>query len=469
MKTFFFYDLETSGLNPREDRIMQFAGRRTDMDLNPVGDPVNLLVKLSDDTLPSPYALLVTGITPQQTQQDGLREVELARAIYDEFMTPDTVAVGYNSVRFDDEFLRYHLWRNFFDPYEWAWSQGRSRWDLLDVVRLTRALRPDGINWPVVDGRAVNKLELLTKENGISHAAAHDALSDVTALIDVARLIRDRQPQLFKYLFDLRDKNKVKELVNLDDKHEFVYVSGRYDAEFNKATVTFPLTAGRNGNVVVCDLRYDPSEFMAMNKTELKKAIFPTWEQRQDEDFKKAPVKELQYNRCPAVAPLSVLEQGGGWAKIGLSAETVAANKRKLLAAPDFAERVREVFEGRPEFNSGKDPESQLYDSFLNDRDRLRVEAVRNAKESELADFNPDFADERLPELLLHFKARNYPKTLSEDESKRWEQWRTAHLAARSESFMRDLAKLAATASDDQQFVLQELQLWFENVAAADY
>jgi exodeoxyribonuclease-1 len=469
MKTFFFYDLETSGLNPREDRIMQFAGQRTDLGLKPVGDPVNLLVKLSDDTLPSPYATLVTGITPQQTQADGLKEVELARAIYDEFMTPDTIAVGYNNLRFDDEFLRYHLWRNFFDPYEWAWSQGRSRWDLLDVVRMTRALRPEGIEWPEVGGKPVNKLELLTKSNGISHQAAHDALSDVTALIDVAHLLKTKQPQLFDWLFKLRDKSEVKKLVNLDDKHEFVYSSGRYDSEFNKTTVAFPLTAGRNGNTVVYDLRYDPTEFLKMSKQKLRTAVFPTRDDREAEDFKRVPVKELQYNRCPAVAPLGVLEQGDGWAKINLTAETVLENKKKLLAEPSLAERVREIFEGRPEFTSGKDPESQLYDGFLDDRDRVRVEAVRNAKEGELADFNPDFADERLPGLLLHFKARNYPKTLSADETTQWEQWRAERLAAQSERFMRDLAKLTETANDKQQFTLQELQLWFENIAPADY
>jgi exodeoxyribonuclease-1 len=252
--------------------------------------------------------------------------------------------------------------------------------------------------------------------------------------------------------------------------------------------VAFPLTAGRNGNVVVYDLRYDPSELIKMGKKQLAEVIFPVRNASVDGASKPAlraarpsdtsletpptprsVIKELQYNRCPAVAPVEVLSKEDGWAKIGLSAETVAENKRKLLAAPDFAERVREVFETRPEFTSGKDPEARLYDGFVSDSDKLRVEAVRNASESELADFNPDFADERLPELLLHFKARNYPKTLSADESKKWEQWRTEHLAAQAGPFARDLQKLAETANDKQQFVLQELQLWFENVANVDY
>jgi len=106
-KTFFFYDLETSGLNPRESRVMQFAGIRTDLDLKPLGEPYNMLVKLNDDVLPSPEALMVTGITPQQTLSDGLIEAEFAKILSNEVFTPDTIVVGFNNIRFDDEFVRH--------------------------------------------------------------------------------------------------------------------------------------------------------------------------------------------------------------------------------------------------------------------------------------------------------------------------------------------------------------------------
>jgi exodeoxyribonuclease-1 len=184
-QTYFFYDLETTGLSGRSDRVMQFAGLRTDMDLKPIGEPINVFVALNDDTLPSPDALLVTGITPQQTVADGYTEAQFAQMLLDDVFTEDTIAVGYNNIRFDDEFVRHLFWRTFRDPYEWAWRDGRSRWDVLDVVRMTRALRPDGINWPEIDGKAVNKLELLTKVNDIAHLKAHDAMSDVEALIAV--------------------------------------------------------------------------------------------------------------------------------------------------------------------------------------------------------------------------------------------------------------------------------------------
>lgn len=468
-QTFFFYDLETSGLDPRVDRIMQFAGQRTDMKLNPIGEPYNLLVKLNDDTLPSPEALMVTGITPQSTVADGYTEAEFARIVSEEICVPGTIMTGFNSIRFDDEFMRALFWRTFFDAYEWCWKDSRSRWDLLDVIRMTRALRPDGINWPVVDGKETNRLELITKENGIDHFKAHDALSDVEALIAVTKLISEKQPQLYEYLLMMRDKNKVKELVNLDDKKPFVYTSGRYSADFHKTTVAFPLTSGKNGNVVVYDLRHDPADFIDLSPDELKKKFYATWEERKSEGFVALPVKELQYNRAPAVAPLGVLQQDDGWKRIELSKEVIEAHKTKLLSAPHFAENIRTLFENRPEFKKSKDPEAQLYDGFLNDRDRLRVETVRNASERELADYHPEFSDERLNGLLLHYKARNFPKSLTEDEAREWELWRSKHIQERLPLFLKSLQRLGATeTSEDKQFILQELQLWLESVMPVD-
>jgi exodeoxyribonuclease-1 len=468
-KTFFFYDLETSGLSAQHDRIMQFAGIRTDMELNQVGESVNVLVKLNDDTLPSPDAIMVTGITPQQTQADGYSEAEFAKLLIDEVFTPDTITVGFNNVRFDDEFIRHLLWRNFHDPYEWSWRDGRSRWDLLDVVRMTRALRPDGIVWPVDDkGQPTNRLELLASSNGLVHTKAHDALSDVEALIGVTKLIKEKQPQLYAYLLQLRDKSEVKKLVNLDDKQPFVYVSGRLDSEFNKATVAFPLTAGTNGNVVVYDLRYDPTPFIGLEPKELAKKFYASWEERSTEGFEKLPVKELQYNRTPAVAPLGVLAGQDGWRLIGLSEEIIAKHKSILLGAPGFAENIRGLFENKQEYKKTSDPEGKLYDGFVADVDKMRIDAVRQADEKALADFHPTFSDDRLPELLLHYKARSFPRSLAEDESIAWEKWRASRITTDLPSFMKSLQRLSKTNDDSKQFLLQELQLWAESVLPAD-
>jgi exodeoxyribonuclease I len=464
--TFFFYDLETTGLDARNDRVMQFAGIRTDADFEPIGQPYNVLVRLNDDVLPSPEALMVTGITPQQTVEGGMTEAEFAKLLIDEIFVPDTTAVGFNNIRFDDEFIRHLLWRNFHDPYEWSWKDGRSRWDMLDVVRMTRALRPEGIIWPVdAKMQPTNKLELIASLNGIDHIKAHDALSDVEALIGVARLIRSKQPQLFDYLLKMRDKKEVKKLVNLDDKKPFVYVSGRYGSTYNKSTIAVPLTQGRNGNVVVYDLRYDPADFVDMSQSAIEETMRAPWADRQKIGYKPIPVKELQYNRAPAVAPLGVLNQSDGWKRIGISEEQVAKNMSALFRSPSFAENMRTIFETIPDYPPSADPESRLYDGFLSDIDKMRVDTVRQADESTLADFHPSFIDDRLDELLLHYKARNYPKSLAEDEAVAWEKWRSAKIMSAMPVFIKSLKKLSTTIDDEnKQFILQELQLWAESV-----
>src|SRR5258708_419153 len=139
--TFFFYDLETSGFNPREARIMQFAGQRTTLDLEPIGPPVNIFIRLTPDILPDPDAILLTGITPQITVAKGQSEAVFLADFQATIATAGTIFVGYNNIRFDDEFMRFLQYRNMYDPYQWQWQDGRSRWDILDLVRMTRALR----------------------------------------------------------------------------------------------------------------------------------------------------------------------------------------------------------------------------------------------------------------------------------------------------------------------------------------
>ncbi|MBM3209767.1 exodeoxyribonuclease I [Candidatus Saccharibacteria bacterium] len=465
-KTFFFYDLETSGLNPREDRIMQFAGQRTDMELNPIGEPYDVLVALNDDTLPSPEAITVTGITPQQTIQDGYTEAQFSTLLLDEVFTPDTITVGFNSIRFDDEFIRALFWRNFRDPYEWAYRDGRSRWDLLDVVRLTRALRPDGINWPVKeDGTPTNRLELITALNGMTHEKAHDALSDVVALIQVAKLVRERQPELFNYLLKLRDKKAIMEIVDLDDPRPFVYASGRYENEYQKTTVAYPVGHGQNGAVLVWDLRYNPSPFISLSSDELAKRLFISRVEREAAGLEHVPVKPLQYNKAPAVAPLGVLGQHDGWQRVQLQPDTITLHRDILRKNPNFVRVIEEAFKKRPAFAEASDAEAKLYDGFIPSGDKVHVQAVAHASEGELTNFAPPFQDERLKELLVRYKARNFPRTLSQTERGEWESWRAARIATKLPDYLKSLSKLATSGADE--YLLGELTLWAESIAPA--
>lgn len=463
--SFFFYDLETSGFDPKRQRIMQFAGQRTDMDMQPIDEPVNVLVKLTDEVLPDPAAVVLTGITPQKTVEEGYSEADFLELLHEQVFTPNTIILGFNSIRFDDEFMRHTLFRNFYDPYEWAYKDGRSRWDILDVVRMTRALRPEGLEWPFDEnGQPQNRLEQLSTVNGLDHQQAHDALSDVVALIAVAKLIKLKQPRLFEHLLKMRDKKKVAELVNLNDPKPFIYTSGRYPKAHLHTTAALPIAPGsKPGSVIVYDLRHDPTEWARKSIDELKKIRFASYEERQKEGFVALPAKELMYNRCPAVAPAGVLDDPTQ-ARIQLDLRTVEKHYAALQRHPGLVDTLREVFGRSSEFPKAKEVDASLYDGFINDRDKPVMSAVRAAQAEDLVDFNPNFVDERLAELLFRYKARNYPRSLSQDERENWENYRTVRIQSDMPRFSAEMQRLNREVTDEKAFLLSELHLWAESI-----
>lgn len=476
MNSFFFYDLETSGFSPRFDRIMQFAGQRTNMKLEPVGEPVNILVKMTDDILPSPGAILTTHITPQATLADGISEPEFCDYFLEKIARPDTIMVGYNNVRFDDEFIRHTLWRNFHDPYEWSWSDGRSRWDLLDVTRFVRALRPDGINWPFSekvddDGKAVKmptvNLVDMAKNNGFENQNAHDALADVNALISLGKLLREKQPKMWGYLLEHRSKASVAEIVQIKAPKPFVYTSGRFPSHNEKTTVAIVIGDSKNSNsALIWDLRFNVGDYVKMTEREISANLAADYQTRKQPDFIPLPVKEIGLNKCPAVAPIGTLDEASQ-KRINLSMEQVQENLSSLRQNIAFAKKVVKAWLNKPEFAKSADVEGRLYDSFIPDEDKINLRLIAAANENDLADLHPQFIDERLSELLFRYKARNYPKALSESEQQKWESFRASKLTREIPKYMAELAKLASSGADD--YILQELQLWAESIVPIDF
>lgn len=478
MQTLYFYDLETSGINPRSSRIMQFAGQRTDLDLVPIGDPDNIIVKLSEDILPDPDAIMITGISPQQTLADGIIEADFLDYFHKKIALKGTIFAGFNTIRFDDEFIRFTNYRNFYDAYEWQWQDQRSKWDILDVVRMTRALRPDGINWPFTpDGKASNRLELLTSVNRLDHFNAHDALSDVNATIAVARLIKQKQPKLFDYLLSMRDKNAIAKLVNSSEP--FVYTSGRYSAEFEKTTVVISIASHpvQKGSVFVYDLRYDPAPFADMSPEQLAELMA---KYKFEEGDLRLPVKQLQFNKCPAVAPMNVLDMASK-NRLKIDTEIVNNNLQKLAKIEDFGDRIQEavrINEKQRQQSIVSDIniiDNQLYDGFFNDYDKEKMRLVRESKQDQLADLSLDFADSRLGNLLLLYKARQFPSSLNIDEQSEWQTYKKQKILdgdqesplAKYFSRIDQLSKQSGLTKN-QQYLLEELKLYGQSIVPYD-
>ncbi len=472
--TLFWHDYETSGADPRRDRPVQFAGLRTDLELNPVGEPVMVYCQPAADVLPHPDACLITGITPQQALREGLIEAEFAAIVQEELGAPGTCGVGYNSLRFDDEFSRHLLYRNFHDPYEREWKDGNSRWDIIDLVRMCYALRPDGIEWPLrEDGTPSFRLEDLARANGLGHARAHDALSDVEATIALAALVRARQRRLFDFHFALRRKQRAFELLDVAHMTPVVHVSSRYPASRGCLAVVVPLAvhATQANGVIVFDLDADPAPLIELDAETIAERVFARREDLPD-DIERVPLKLVHANRSPALAPLSVLK-GVDTQRIGLDVERALGHLDRLRGVDGLAAKLRRVFSSERPAGADEDPELALYSGFLPDTDRRRLREVRMATPAELARAAPSFTDPRYKELLLRYRARNWPDSLDADDSRRWDAFRRDRLTRDTtlttltlERYFETIAARRNVATPAQNVLLDALEAWGREQAA---
>jgi exodeoxyribonuclease I len=421
--TFFWHDYETFGADPARDRPVQFAGVRTNAELEEVGDPVVLHCRPPPDYLPQPEACLITGITPQFALEHGVSEREFVAALHHELAQPGTCGVGYNSIRFDDEFTRHALYRNFFDPYEREWRNGNSRWDLIDVLRMARALRPDGLAWPdKEDGRPSFRLEDLTRANGIEHGQAHDALADARATLALARKLRTAQPRLFEHALRARDKPWVKQQLNIVERKPLLHISTRFSVEHGCAALVVPLAIHptNTNSVIACNLLLDPEPLATLDATTLRVRLY-TATADLPAGTARVPLKEIHVNRSPMLAPAAMLTPDIA-ERLHIDVAQCRANLERVLAIKGLSEKLRAVYAMEPS-RGIVDPEQALYSGgFFGDADRRLFAAIRALDGKALATRRFRFDDERLASLLFRYRARNFPESLDAAEMAQWRQ-----------------------------------------------
>ena len=430
--TLYWHDYETFGLDPKRDRPAQFAGVRTDLELNVIDDPLVVYCKPPADYLPDPEACMVTGITPQLAAENGVCEAAFIAQIHQQMAQPGTCATGYNSIRFDDEVTRNTLYRNFFDPYIREWKNGNSRWDIIDLTRAMRALRPEGIEWPVnEEGRSSFRLEELTAANGLEHSSAHDALSDVYATIEFARLIKRIQPRLYTFVFEHRSKATVNELLKLGSMTPILHVSGMYAHDQSRIAVVLPLGKHptNNNGVLVYDLSVDPEPLLTLSAEEIHKRIF-TAQVDLPEGSERVPLKTVHINKCPVLAPVSVLRPEDA-ERLSIDMENCCVNLEKIKMHGSLNKKLASVFSQRT-FVDESDPDLMIYSGgFFSDADRLGIDRVRETPAEKLGDLKINFKDLRLPEMLFRYRARNFPEFLSTEEQHCWDQFCVSRLSDR--------------------------------------
>lgn len=470
--SFFWHDYETFGVSPRRDRPSQFAGIRTDAELNEIGQPCMLYCQPAPDYLPDPEACLLTGILPQHCLEQGLPEHAFAAVIERELAEPGTVGVGYNTIRFDDEVTRHLFWRNLIDPYAREWQNDCGRWDLLDVVRTTYALRPEGIEWPRhEDGRPSFKLEHLSAANGLLHEAAHDALSDVRATIALARLIRNKQPRLWEFCLRLRKKEEVLKEIDPANPKPFLHISGMFPAERGCLAIVWPLGPHptNKNELIVWDLSANPDELRELDAERIRERMFTKTDEL-PEGVTRLPIKTIHINKSPIViGNLKTLSptMAEQW---GMDVTQALAHAELARQLPDLGRVWAEVFK-RPAGAESVDVDEDLYGGFVGNGDRRTLNRLRSLDALELAQEHVSFQDRRLEEILFRYRARNFPDALSADEAERWLAHRIANLhggagGARSLSaFFDQIDALSEDTDERGEAILAALYDYAEQIA----
>ena len=471
--SFYWHDYETFGADPSRDWPCQFAGVRTDADLNVIGEPLVEYCKPPADYIPKPQACLITGITPQLALEKGLPEPEFIKRIHAELAASGTCGVGYNSIRFDDEVTRYSLYRNFYEPYGREWQNGNSRWDIIDVVRMAYALRPEDIEWPIGDnGQPTFKLERLTAANGLSHEAAHDALSDVHATIDFAKLIKKTKPRLYDYALSLRQKKTVLEVINLQQAKPFLHISSKYPASQGCCAIVMPIgmhPTNPNG-VVVVDLAQNPNEWKDASVGEIQRRLYTAQAELGDET--RIALKTIHINKSPMVATIKLLDDKQAQ-RLGIDVDACMSHWQALqkLDKVSFQRLLDAV---RPAQWPDQDVDQQLYNGFFDGADKQLITAVHNSSPEELIRENFPFTDKRLPELLFRYKARNWPGALNDKERNYWQRHCLTRLEQPSEikpytleHYFEEIDALMAAQPSPQHYqILEQLQNYGDDLLA---
>ncbi|MDC0239717.1 exodeoxyribonuclease I [Candidatus Thioglobus sp.] len=425
MKTFYWYDYETFGLSPRIHRIAQFAGIRTDENLN-ILDEHMFYCKPTNDCLPTPEACKVTGITPQYCDEKGLIEHEFIIKINKEFSVPDTCIVGYNSIAFDDEFTRYTLFRNFLDPYAWHWQNNNTRWDILNVARFCYAHKEeDSLNWVVTEkNRFTLQLEKIAPANNIEHSNAHDAMADVRATIGIAKIIKQKQPKFFDYALSLNNKKTVKEKLNYF--YPMLLTSQPFGSKcaFTKMVVAITTHPEYQDRAIVYSLDQDPEILVDEAADDLKKLLFS-----KKDDLPKGKdrlkLSEVVFNK----SPMFVCSPNSDSFNISDSLIEkfqidMAKCMRNLSYIQDnrahIEEKIQSIYKRDSDREPNIDVDQSLYDNFISNKDRKICDEIQHLSVDQISAFRPNFEDRKLSKLFLNFKARNYPETLTEDEQEDW-------------------------------------------------
>lgn len=404
---YLFYDYETSGRSEKFDQVFQFAAIETDENFNQLSQPIEFFCRPRRDVLPSPHAIKVNQIDISELNSKGLSEFEFSKKVADTLTgSGNQCIVGYNSKNFDNEFTRYLLYRNFQDPYAWSYLNGNSCLDIFDIICLGYSIdRLIDIQVNSGDGNDSLKLENLARWNGLDHDDAHNAVSDVYATIQLAKLVNERCPKLFKHALSLRNVNTTREIVNAQTGFFRSSVFNGYERRFLSLHTRICDHPTINNSVICWNLLNDPLPILDLGAEEIRRQMYSKKEYRTIG----VGFDSLRLNKSPMVVSFSEAEKNlvaeHGTCLRNLESVQRNMNSLTVLARDVFTSIMPEV-----------DPDADLYAGDYFGETRMDA-AMCNAVRSDPLTVNDlAFRSIRLHRLFRRLKARNFFDQLTDPE-----------------------------------------------------
>jgi len=396
---FVFYDVETTGTSSQFDQILQCAAIHTDAELNEI-DRFETRCRLLPHVVPASNALRVNQVSADQLFDPALpSHYEAVTRVYKRFQEwSPAIFIGYNSIRFDEEFIRHEFYKNLFPAYLTN-HNNNGRTDVMRAVMAASLYESGAIIVPTNDhGKQTFKLEQVAASNGCSSETAHDALDDSLSTLCLARLLSKRAPDIWSAFMRLSRKAAVRDylidelVVWLSEKHRSWCITRIGERE------------DRDAYQYVFTLNCDPEEFSKISDADLEKRL----------DKSQKPVRAVKANAAPILMPCDQVPSNAQSGKIDINE---AERRAKWLRNNEsLCRRLVESFEkAQKKYRPGIHVEQQLYDKLVCDDDEVRMESFHKAPWEERVAITETFTDPRLRELGLRLIYFEHPEVLNTD------------------------------------------------------
>ena len=387
MGGFVFYDTETTGVDTSFDQILQFAAIHTDSELNEL-DRFEIRCRLLPNTTPSPIAMYITGVKAHQLTDTSIpSHFEMMCILRNKLLEwSPAVFIGYNSIAFDEDLLRFSFYKTLHPPYLTN-TNGNARSDVMRMVQAANLFNPGAIKIPNGDnGKPSFKLDKLAPANGFDHQNAHDALADVEATIFMSRLISERVPDIWSSFMRFSQKSAVIDYVSSESI--FCFTEYFYGKAYSCLATNIGQNPQNSAELYIFNLGVDPNTLVNLDTEELVARL----------EAQPKPIRRIRCNACPIVMPVEDAPE----IAIGktLKIEELERRAELLASNKDLRQQLIDAFESKKtEYEPSIYVEKQLYEGFFNQSDQVLLKKFHNIEWEDRVDLINQYEDARLRKL----------------------------------------------------------------------